>query len=64
MLFYVNWKVYDFTADDLIEQGEIGHGNYGTVDKMFHERSGTIMAVKVQFRSSREMDNILPLFFK
>jgi len=38
---------YDFTADDLIDQGEIGHGNYGTVNKMYHECSGTVMAVKV-----------------
>ena len=41
-------QVYDFTAEDLIDQGEIGHGNYGTVNKMYHERSGTMMAVKVQ----------------
>jgi len=40
-------QVYDFTADDLIDQGEIGHGNYGTVNKMYHECSGTVMAVKV-----------------
>lgn len=39
--------MYDFTADDLIDRGEIGHGNYGTVNKMYHECSGTVMAVKV-----------------
>jgi len=38
---------YDFTAEDLIDQGEIGHGNYGTVNKMYHEQSSTVMAVKV-----------------
>lgn len=43
----MEWQVYDFTAEDLIDQGEIGHGNYGTVNKMYHERSGTMMAVKV-----------------
>jgi len=41
-------QVYDFTADDLSDQGEIGHGNYGTVNKMYHEASGTVMAVKVR----------------
>jgi len=46
-LLCVKWQVYDFTAEDLIDQGEIGHGNYGTVNKMYHERSGTVMAVKV-----------------
>ncbi|KAL5004012.1 hypothetical protein ScPMuIL_017468 [Solemya velum] len=39
-------KTYDFTADDLKHILEIGRGNYGTVDKMIHERSGKIMAVK------------------
>jgi mitogen-activated protein kinase kinase 4 len=46
-------ETYDFTADDLVGQGEIGHGNYGTVDKMFHERSGVVMAVK-RIRSTIE----------
>ena len=39
-------QVYDFTADDLVDQGEIGRGAYGTVNKVFHEKSGTVMAVK------------------
>ena len=43
----MEWQEYDFTAEDLIDQGEIGHGNYGTVNKMYHEQSGTVMAVKV-----------------
>jgi len=43
----VEWQEYDFSAEDLIDQGEIGHGNYGTVNKMYHEQSRTVMAVKV-----------------
>lgn len=39
-------QLYDFTAEDLTDQGEIGRGAYGTVNKMYHERSGTVMAVK------------------
>lgn len=42
-------QVYSFTAEDLVDQGEIGRGAYGTVNKMYHEASGTIMAVKVVF---------------
>ncbi|XP_045212574.1 dual specificity mitogen-activated protein kinase kinase 4-like isoform X2 [Mercenaria mercenaria] len=39
-------KTYNFTADDLKDLGEIGRGNYGTVNKMLHEQSETIMSVK------------------
>ncbi|KAL4239235.1 Dual specificity mitogen-activated protein kinase kinase 4 [Mactra antiquata] len=39
-------KTYNFTADDLKDLGEIGRGNYGTVNKMLHEHSDTIMSVK------------------
>ncbi|XP_075230803.1 dual specificity mitogen-activated protein kinase kinase 4-like isoform X2 [Lycorma delicatula] len=38
--------VYDFTSDDLQDQGEIGRGAFGTVNKMVHRRSNTVMAVK------------------
>ncbi len=41
------FQVFNFTADDLTDQGEIGRGNFGTVNKMYHEQSATIMAVKV-----------------
>ena len=44
---FVYPQEFDFTADDLQDQGEIGRGNYGTVNKMYHERSDTVMAVKV-----------------
>ena len=37
---------YDFTTDDLKDLGEIGRGAYGTVNKMIHKQSGTVMAVK------------------
>lgn len=37
---------YDFTADDLTDLGEIGRGAFGTVNKMFHKMSQTVMAVK------------------
>lgn len=42
-------QTYNFTADDLKDLGEIGRGNYGTVNKMLHEQSDTIMSVKVSF---------------
>ncbi|XP_071442274.1 dual specificity mitogen-activated protein kinase kinase 4-like isoform X3 [Hetaerina americana] len=38
--------VYDFTSDDLQDLGEIGRGAFGTVNKMVHRRSNTVMAVK------------------
>ncbi|XP_041364574.1 dual specificity mitogen-activated protein kinase kinase 4-like isoform X2 [Gigantopelta aegis] len=44
---------FDFTAEDLTDLGEIGRGNYGTVNKMFHEASGVVMAVK-RIRSTVE----------
>ncbi|KAK8736155.1 hypothetical protein OTU49_004849 [Cherax quadricarinatus] len=37
----------EFTADDLRDLGEIGRGGFGTVNKMVHRKSNTIMAVKV-----------------
>lgn len=39
-------KSFDFTSDDLQELEEIGRGNYGTVTKMIHKDSSTVMAVK------------------
>lgn len=40
-------QVYDFTSDDLQDLGEIGRGGFGTVNKMLHRSSDTVMAVKV-----------------
>lgn len=39
--------MYDFTSDDLQDLGEIGRGGFGTVNKMLHRSSDTVMAVKV-----------------
>nr|CAD7256259.1 unnamed protein product [Timema shepardi] len=38
--------VYDFTSEDLNDLGEIGRGAFGTVNKMVHRHSNTVMAVK------------------
>lgn len=40
--------VYDFTSEDLQDLGEIGRGGFGTVNKMIHRISNTVMAVKVR----------------
>ncbi|VIO87856.1 Serine/threonine-protein kinase F42G10.2, putative [Brugia malayi] len=37
---------YEFTCNDLIDKGEIGRGNFGTVSRMLHAKSGTVLAVK------------------
>lgn len=42
----VNGKIYNFSSDDLIDEGEIGRGAYGTVNKVYHSASDTLMAVK------------------
>lgn len=44
---FMLFQTYNFTADDLKDLGEIGRGNYGTVNKMLHEKSSTVMSVKV-----------------
>ncbi|XP_046745389.1 dual specificity mitogen-activated protein kinase kinase 4-like isoform X1 [Diprion similis] len=38
--------IYDFTSEDLQDLGEIGRGGFGTVNKMIHRISNTVMAVK------------------
>ena len=43
------FQSFEFTSEDLKDLGEMGRGNYGFVNKMIHEKSGTIMAVKVIF---------------
>lgn len=42
-------QVYDFTSEDLLDQGEIGRGGFGNVNRMIHKKSNTIMAVKVSY---------------
>ncbi|XP_050511541.1 dual specificity mitogen-activated protein kinase kinase 4-like [Diabrotica virgifera virgifera] len=37
---------YDFTSEDLQDLGEIGRGGFGTVNKMIHKATGTVVAVK------------------
>ncbi|KAF4522067.1 hypothetical protein B566_EDAN004050 [Ephemera danica] len=37
---------YNFTSEDLQDLGEIGRGAFGTVNKMVHRESSTVMAVK------------------
>lgn len=39
-------KTYEYSAEDLVDLGEIGRGAYGTVNKMRHNQSNTYMAVK------------------
>ncbi|CAJ0564970.1 unnamed protein product, partial [Mesorhabditis spiculigera] len=39
-------REYDFTADDLQDEGQIGRGNFGTVNRMVHRDSGHVLAVK------------------
>ncbi|XP_050695638.1 dual specificity mitogen-activated protein kinase kinase 4-like isoform X3 [Eriocheir sinensis] len=43
----------EFTADDLRDLGEIGRGGFGTVNKMVHRKSNTIMAVKLMCMPQR-----------
>jgi len=44
---------YPFGAEDLIDCGEIGRGNFGAVNKMMFRKAGRIMAVK-RIRSTVE----------
>ncbi len=39
--------MFPFTAEDLDDLGVIGEGAFGTVNKMIHRPSSTVMAVKV-----------------
>jgi hypothetical protein len=40
-------EIYEYTSEDLVDLGEIGRGNFGSVNKMLHRQSQTKMAVKV-----------------
>ena len=37
---------YNFCAEDLMDCGEIGRGNFGAVNKMLFRKAGRVMAVK------------------
>lgn len=39
---------FKFTGEDLQDLGEIGRGRFGVVNKMRHQQSQRIMAVKVR----------------
>ncbi|XP_053692670.1 dual specificity mitogen-activated protein kinase kinase 4-like [Sabethes cyaneus] len=39
-------QIFDFTADDLLDEGEIGRGAFGAVNRMKFIRTNTTMAVK------------------
>jgi len=41
-----NEEEYEFCAEDLVDRGEIGRGNFGAVNKMLFRKAGRIMAVK------------------
>ncbi|KAK2727902.1 hypothetical protein QYM36_008397 [Artemia franciscana] len=41
-----NNEEVDFTSEDLLDEGEIGRGAYGTVNKMTYKKTGLAMAVK------------------
>lgn len=57
--------VYDFTSEDLQDLGEIGRGGFGTVNKMIHRISNTVMAVKVSYRSSfRDFEDFVMVICK
>merc|ERR1712223_2211168 len=52
---------YDFKAEDLADQGEIGRGAYGSVNKMVFKKTHCVMAVK-RIRSTvdeREQKSLL-----
>ncbi|CAG0917059.1 unnamed protein product [Notodromas monacha] len=54
-------SLYEFTAEDLVDLGEIGRGAFGTVNKMVHRQSNYAMAVK-RIRSTvdeREQKNLM-----
>jgi len=39
--------VYDFTSDDLKDIGGISRGGFGTMNKIIHHSSDTLMTVQV-----------------
>ncbi|CAD5123924.1 DgyrCDS12232 [Dimorphilus gyrociliatus] len=51
----VNEKI-KVTSDELVSEGELGHGNCGHVHKMRHKERGTLMAVKQMRKSGNKED--------
>lgn len=57
----VNGEEYEFKAEDLEDQGEIGRGAFGSVNKMVFKKTNSVMAVK-RIRSTvdeREQKSLL-----
>lgn len=57
----INGEEYDFKAEDLNDQGEIGRGAFGSVNKMIFKKTNSVMAVK-RIRSTvdeREQKSLL-----
>ncbi|XP_065065810.1 dual specificity mitogen-activated protein kinase kinase 4-like [Rhopilema esculentum] len=57
----IKGQTYTYSAEDLIDHGEIGRGSFGSVSKMLHSESGLEMAVK-RIRSTvdeREQKHLL-----
>ena len=57
----MNGEEYEFKAEDLHDQGEIGRGAYGSVNKMVFKKTHCVMAVK-RIRSTvdeREQKSLL-----
>lgn len=54
-LQFSSTEIYDFTADDLLDLGEIGRGGFGSVNKMIFKKTEKVMAVK-RIRCSNVVD--------
>jgi len=44
---FSNGQSFKINMDEMEVQGELGKGNYGTVQKVFHRPTGVMMAMKV-----------------
>ena len=46
---------HNFCAEDLVDCGEIGRGNFGAVNKMMFRKAGRVMAVKrIRYKTKKE----------
>ncbi|ORX53949.1 kinase-like protein [Hesseltinella vesiculosa] len=43
---FSNGNSFNIRMDDLVLEKELGHGHYGTVQKVYHKRSKVVMAMK------------------
>lgn len=60
---FSNGQSFKINMDEMEVQGELGKGNYGTVQKVFHRPTGVMMAMKVSWLSRRTVTfaDTLPL---